>query len=167
MAGKRDAARAQRFKDLRAAAGLTQSAVADSAGVAVRSVQQWEDGGKIGWPNAVRVAAVLKTTPLYLMNGDTTGTTPPLELADPDEERRPDERMRGTFQQVAELVSALRDEMNGAITELREALEAQSGTIAQLVAEMATLRREQAAPARSGSTAKPKRTPRQKQLPPQ
>ncbi|HWW91244.1 MAG TPA: helix-turn-helix transcriptional regulator [Solirubrobacteraceae bacterium] len=64
----RDPKRAQRLKDLRDV--RPQSTVARALGVETRSVQHWESGHGISWPNLEALATYYGVTTNYLLYGD-------------------------------------------------------------------------------------------------
>jgi transcriptional regulator with XRE-family HTH domain len=52
-----DYARAEKLRELRDAAHLSQEHVAHEVGVSTKTIRSWEHGGKIRWENAKRLGA--------------------------------------------------------------------------------------------------------------
>jgi transcriptional regulator with XRE-family HTH domain len=52
-----DYARAERLRELRAATHMSRENVANEIGVTTKTLYEWENGGKIRWENAQKLAA--------------------------------------------------------------------------------------------------------------
>jgi transcriptional regulator with XRE-family HTH domain len=72
-----DYARAERLRELRSATHLSREKVAGEIGVTTKTLYEWENGGKIRWPNAKKLAAFYGVEPEGLVSRDI----PPPEAA--------------------------------------------------------------------------------------
>jgi transcriptional regulator with XRE-family HTH domain len=64
--------RGARIRRLRLEGGKSQRYVADQLGVAPRSIQNWEAGEPIAYPNLVALARLFDTTPEWIDDGIAT-----------------------------------------------------------------------------------------------
>lgn len=69
-----DFARAERLQKLRAATHQSREQIAAEIGVTAKTLYSWEHGGKIKWPNAVKIADFYGVDPESLVSRDITAT---------------------------------------------------------------------------------------------
>jgi transcriptional regulator with XRE-family HTH domain len=76
-----DTRRGVRVRALRRERRLTQQALADMAGVALRTIRKWEDGRAITHANVLALAQALGTTAEYIREGRLADPAPSSDMA--------------------------------------------------------------------------------------
>lgn len=169
MAIANDTERGKRIAELRRDARYSQAALAATVGVHENSVQNWERGRAIEWPNIVQLARVLNVTPEFIVAGGDKST--PATVSDRIElrlskleaaeatgalERRIGGGMRGGYEDIVKRV----DDVLTEVSQGREDVAALAATVQELGLQVGALRRELAAQRGSDRAAQQPRTPR-------
>lgn len=99
-----DFARGQRLRALREGRHLSQEEAAHGIGVSVKTLREWEKGGKIRWPNAKKAGGYYEVDPESLVSREQGGTDElPSMLSSEDSER-----LRRVEQLLVEVLRHLR-----------------------------------------------------------
>lgn len=128
-----DPTRGRRIAKMREEAGYTQQQLTDQLSLgSVRTVQNWEYGGKISYPNLVALARALDVEIDVILEGD-----PPPGAKDETVDDRLARIEGGLLRIVRTEIVTLRDFVKDAVTGLAQGVEGLTGQVGELHAAVA------------------------------